>query len=96
MKNKIPTKFEILNMLVQPYAFSILKEIENKPTRFSELVSKKITTQKTLSDKLRKLRAYGLIEYTSVASKEGKYGNAYKISDLGKRILKELKGIGII
>jgi|GEM_PF-2953830 DNA-binding HxlR family transcriptional regulator len=95
-KRKNPTKLQILNLLVQPYTFSILKEMEEKPVRFSELVSKRITTPKTMSDKLRRLREYGLIDYVSIESKSGKYANAYQISDFGRRVLKELKGIGII
>ncbi len=77
-------KRDLLKLMLSPYALDIL-ELLGTPKRFSELRAK-IRNGRTLSAKLSRLRKYDLVKTAGVAV-EGKYYNAYVISQKGKKVL---------
>ncbi|MDE1811150.1 MAG: winged helix-turn-helix transcriptional regulator [Candidatus Micrarchaeota archaeon] len=81
---------DVRDVLLQPYVIEILKELGH-PKRFKDLQDK-ITTSQTLSVKLSKLKRYGLIKPIPIEI-DGKYVNAYTLSEKGKKIIKILETI---
>lgn len=84
-------KQDILNVLFEKYSIQLLRLLNDKPMRFTE-IQKHIKNARTLSLKLMKLQENGLIEVAPVKV-EGKYVNSYKISKKGKEIVKTLEKI---
>lgn len=85
-------ELDTLRVVLQPYILDMLRSMEEKPKRFSEL-NVIISNERTLSLKLVKLMDYGLVE--SVAIKQGrKHINCYKLSGKGKRVLDNLGKLG--
>lgn len=85
-------KQDILRLALQPYTIELLHKLEKEPARFKDL-NKQIPNEMTLSNKLRKLLEYGLIEIVPI--KIGRhYANCYTISVKGKRLLTLLKQVG--
>ena len=81
---------DVNSIILQAYVLDILRALKT-PKRFGEL-SKIVETKRTLSTKLAKLRAYGLIEVAPIMVKS-RYMNSYILSNKGKRLVEILEKI---
>lgn len=77
-------------IILQRYVIEILNELK-KPKRYGEL-QLKIRTRRTLSAKLSKLKAYGLIVVKPILM-GNRYVSSYSTTEKGKKILKLLEKI---
>lgn len=81
---------DIRNIILQAYVLDILRGLKT-PKRFGEL-NKIVKTKRTLTTKLSKLRAYGLIEIAPVMV-NNRYTNSYRLSKKGHKLIEVLEKI---
>ncbi|MDE1849732.1 MAG: helix-turn-helix transcriptional regulator [Candidatus Micrarchaeota archaeon] len=84
-------KYDTLHIMMKRYSITILKAISDNPLRFSDLMHS-VRNSKTLSINLSRLLEYGLIEIVPIKT-GNKYGNFYRLSDKGKKLLSKIERI---
>ena len=85
-------KYDTLGVMMKRYSIEILKAVNEKPLRFSELRMKVVRNPKTLSINISRLLEYGLIEVVPIKT-GAKYSNFYRLSDNGKKLLHKIEKI---
>ncbi len=77
------------DLIFKAYVLNILRALTDRPKRFSEL-QKDVRTKRTLAIKLDKLLDADLIELVPIKTTSKRYANFYRITDKGKKLLKNL------
>ncbi len=85
------TERDVLQLVIRPYTIDLLHALEKEPVRFRDL-NKLVQNEMTLSNKIRKLLDYGLIEIVPIKTGR-RYVNCYTISTKGRKLLLILKKI---